>query len=125
MFEHHEAMQPHALRAFVYEYRLRFPIGIDAHTTIERSSDNGHAVSPAIPRTMHAYGMRGTPSLILIDRLGIVRYHNFGRPNDLEVGRVVGTLLSESASTSKLERMTTDLDSDKPGCTSQGCSLPA
>ena len=27
VFEHHDAMQPHALQAFIHEYGLRFPVG--------------------------------------------------------------------------------------------------
>lgn len=30
VFEHHDAMQPHALAAFIHEYGLRFPVGVDA-----------------------------------------------------------------------------------------------
>ncbi|MGQ9496573.1 MAG: hypothetical protein ACUVRY_10065 [Thermoanaerobaculaceae bacterium] len=30
VFEHHEAMQLPSLRAFVHEFRIRFPIGVNA-----------------------------------------------------------------------------------------------
>ena len=30
VFEHHEAMRVPSLRAFLHEYRVRFPIGVDA-----------------------------------------------------------------------------------------------
>ena len=30
VFEHHEAMAPVSLRAFLHEYRIDFPVGIDA-----------------------------------------------------------------------------------------------
>ena len=30
VFEHHCAMHPHALAAFIHEYGLRFPVGVDA-----------------------------------------------------------------------------------------------
>src|SRR5690606_23323386 len=45
VFEHHEAMGPPALRAFLHEYRVRCPVGIDAAGT-----DGG-----PIPRTMARY----------------------------------------------------------------------
>lgn len=56
IFEHHDAMRSHALQAFLHEYRVNFPVGVDAH---ESSQD--------IPLTMHAYRMYGAPTLILID----------------------------------------------------------
>lgn len=31
VFEHHEAMTPISLEAFLYEYRITFPVGVDAH----------------------------------------------------------------------------------------------
>jgi peroxiredoxin len=86
VFEHHEVMTEQALRAFVHEYRLRFPIGID--------QPDGRA---GIPLTMRAYGMRGTPTLVIIDQQGRVRLHRFGQVSDLEVGAVIGTLLQQAA----------------------------
>ena len=48
VFEHHQAMTPVALEAFIHEYQLTFPIGVDT------PSESG-----PIPRTMAAYGMQG------------------------------------------------------------------
>ena len=50
-----------------------------------------------IPATMHCYGMRGTPTLILIDRDGKLRLHEFGRMDDLRLGMILGQLLAESS----------------------------
>jgi hypothetical protein len=86
VFEHHQAMQPHALEAFLHEYRITHPIGVDA--------PSAHG---AIPRTMSDYRMRGTPSLIVYDRTGQIRLHHFGRVDDLALGLLIGQLLSESA----------------------------
>lgn len=86
VFEHHAAMTPVSLEAFIHEFRLTFPIAVD------RPSDDGR-----IPRTMAAYGMRGTPSLILIDRAGRIRKHGFGTEDDLLVGAEIATLMAESA----------------------------
>lgn len=82
VFEHHDAMTPTALAAFIHEYRLTFPIAVDQP-------------SPEldIPMTMRAYGMRGTPSLVVIDRAGLVRLHGFGRVEDLALGALIGRLL--------------------------------
>ncbi|HQR04079.1 MAG TPA: TlpA disulfide reductase family protein [Rhodocyclaceae bacterium] len=53
VFEHHAAMQPHALQAFIHEYRLRFPIGVDMPAT-----------DGPTPLTMAHWGLRGTPSTL-------------------------------------------------------------
>lgn len=84
VFEHHEAMQPVSLRAFLHEYRVTFPVGVD-----EPGEHGG------VPRTMKAYGMRGTPTLMLIDRNGYLRAHAFGQAPDLAVGAAIARLLAE------------------------------
>ncbi len=85
-FEHHAAFNPAVLKAFIHEYRLEFPIGID----------QPQDASP-IPHTMERYKMRGTPSLVLIDSLGYVRKHTFGPVDDLRLGAEIGALVQESA----------------------------
>jgi hypothetical protein len=82
VFEHHAAMSPLALRAFVHEYRLQFPIGID------QSTPSG------LPRTMEKYALRGTPSLILINRAGELVAQHFGVIDDLVLGAAIGQLIS-------------------------------
>src|SRR5690606_353295 len=42
VFEHHDAMKVESLRAFLHEYRIRFPVGVDA------PGDDGDP----IPKTM-------------------------------------------------------------------------
>lgn len=84
VFEHHEAMTPVALAAFIHEYRLSFPIAVD------QPADDGD-----LPRTMRDYGMRGTPTLVVIDRAGRIRMHGFGRVEDLMLGALLGQLLAE------------------------------
>ncbi|MBV2159581.1 redoxin domain-containing protein [Achromobacter denitrificans] len=86
VFEHHAVMGPEALRAFNHEYQWSFPIGID------RPAARG-----AIPLTMQAYDLRGTPSLVLLDRGGRVRLQHFGSLDDLALGAAIGRLLSEEA----------------------------
>lgn len=83
VFEHHAAMTPVALEAFLYEYRIGFPVGVDEH-----------ADGDPVPLTMRAYGLRGTPSLLLFDRNGNLRRHGFGAEDDLVVGAAIGTLLA-------------------------------
>lgn len=84
VFEHHDAMNEGALKAFVHEYRIGFPVGID------RAGDTG-----PVPRTMERYGLRGTPTLLLFDRQGVLRHSLFGRTEDMQVGALIGRLLAE------------------------------
>lgn len=84
-FEHHDAYSPTVLKAFIQEYRLKFPIALDQSN-----------VAGPIPHTMERYKMRGTPSLVLIDKLGLVRKHTFGAVDDLRIGAEIGALTQES-----------------------------
>lgn len=88
VFEHHAVMGPGALKVFMREYRIPFPVGVDASLA---GSD--------IPMTMQTYGLRGTPSLIVIDRNGYVRLNHFGQVDDLVVGAVLGQLVAEPVGT--------------------------
>jgi len=98
VFEHHEAMNQRALAAFIHEYRIAFPVGID------RPGDPG-----PIPRTMARYRLRGTPTLLLFDRTGVLRHSLFGHVPDLQAGALVGRLLAEPA---------------PDGCAPGGCPIP-
>lgn len=86
VFEHHAAMTPVSLQAFIHEYRLTFPIGVD---------QTGE--SDPIPVTMRRYQMRGTPTAIIIGRDGAIRHHGFGQEEDMALGAIIGSLLAEKA----------------------------
>lgn len=86
-FEHHDAYSAAVLKAFIQEYRLKFPIALD----------QPNPTGP-IPHTMERYKMRGTPSIVLIDRHGLVRKHAFGPVDDLRIGAEIGALTQESTS---------------------------
>ena len=92
VFEHHEVMTAEALRVFIHEYRLSFPIGID------QPSGRG-----GIPKTMETYALRGTPSLLIIDRLGQLRLNHFGSIDDMAVGAIIGQLLAQDSATAALD----------------------
>lgn len=96
VFEHHEAMQPVSLRAFAHENRLTFPIAVDRH------DQSGWP----IPRTMRAYGLEGTPSLLIVDQRGRLRAKHFGHVSDLTIGATLGELLASPGDES-LEAATT------------------
>lgn len=85
VFEHHEAQgSATALEAFLHEYRVKFPVGIDAQ-------ENGS------PVTMRAYSMRGTPTTLLYDRAGQLRLHQFGHVEDMALGAsIVAAMASEA-----------------------------
>jgi peroxiredoxin len=111
VFEHHNVMTIGALRAFVHEYRLAFPIAID------RPSD-----ASFIPHTMARYHMQGTPTLIIIDKNGFLRANHFGRMSDLQVGSIIGGLLEEkSASVKGIENTSTTNDTSLKQCGDDGC----
>ena len=84
VFEHHGVMTVEALQAFVSEYRLAFPIAVDLPSTLG-----------TIPSTMKKYSMQGTPTLIIIDQQGCIRLHHFGSLHDMQVGKIIGSLLAE------------------------------
>lgn len=84
VFEHHEAMTPVSLEAFLYEYRITFPVGVDAHN---------HGIT--LPISMGRFQLRGTPSLVVIDRAGRIRLNAFGQITDLSVGARLARLVDE------------------------------
>ncbi len=101
VFEHHDVMTANALRAFVHEYRLTFPIAIDQP-----------GEGTPLPKTMEKYELRGTPSLIVIDRQGRIRAHQFGQIHDMAIGNLVGQLLAEP------------YEQKDQLCNEEGCSIP-
>ena len=83
VFEHHDAMHAGVLRAFLHEYRIHHPIGIDRTVP-----------GQPVPSTMARLGLRGTPSLLLLDRAGVERFRHFGGVDDLQLGAAIGKLLA-------------------------------
>ena len=110
VFEHHDAMKVESLRAFLHEYRVRFPVGVDAP---------GPAGDP-IPQTMRAYAMRGTPTTVLIDAEGRLRRQLFGAHDDLQLGAELQTLLLAAESS---REVVVPKDAGFDGCTDAGCAV--
>lgn len=106
VFEHHAAMTPVSLEAFLQEYRITFPVGVD-------QAGNG-----PLPQTMAAYEMQGTPTLILIDKQGRRRAQYFGQVPDLRLGYDIGVLLSEAEGVAGIESTETRQEArcDEVGC---------
>ena len=83
VFEHHQAMQPHALEAFIHEYGVNFPVGVA-----------GYEVDKLLPKTMQDWHMRGTPSTFVFSANGDLHLHQFGHVEDMALGIIVGQLLN-------------------------------
>ena len=78
-------MTPVSLEAFIHEYRLTFPIGVD-----EAGEDT------PMPVTMQRFGMQGTPTSILIGRDGNVVHHGFGQQSDMALGAMIAAELAKA-----------------------------
>ena len=85
VFEHHAAMTPVSLKAFLHEYRITFPVAVDMPG------------SGPLPRTMELFRLQGTPSLLIFDREGKLRAHHFGQVHDMVIGAEIATLMGEPA----------------------------
>ena len=83
VFEHHAVMTSAALEVFVSEFKLPFPVAIDEPD------------GTGLPRTMAAYQMQGTPTLLIFDRAGRLRRHYFGRPDDIMLAAEIMALAIE------------------------------
>lgn len=104
VFEHHEAQGGRApLAAFLHEYRIGFPVGVDAH-----------APGDPLPLTMRAYQMRGTPTTLVIDRTGRLRAQRFGHVDDIALGAQLGALMVEPTGGGGV---------DEQGCGPDGCEV--
>ncbi len=118
VFEHHAAMSPVSLRAFLHEYRITFPVGID------RAGAN-----VPIPDTMRAYSMRGTPTWLLFDADGQLRQQIFGEIDPLALGAEILTLI-HSRATGNAQPSTDDTTqavvstADGDACNDAACPLP-
>lgn len=109
VFEHHAAMSPVTLRAFLHEYRLRSPVAVDL---AEEGSE--------IPVTMRRFGLQGTPSSVLIGRDGTILHHVFGVEDDLAVGARIAMALSAPVSHPVPKQPITGAD----GCDAGRCEAP-
>ncbi len=106
VFEHHAVMGPDALEAFIHEYGLSFPIGVDE---ADPRRD--------MPRTMSSWGLQGTPSLVLLDRNGRQQLSHFGRIDDMALGAIVGQLLERAYAP--------EAGQPADGCGTGACAAPA
>jgi hypothetical protein len=83
VFENHKDMTPSLLEPFLKTENITIPILVD--------QPNGSGV----PKTMEAYGMQGTPTLLLFDRQGRLRRHYLGAVDDVRLGAEIMALSME------------------------------
>lgn len=115
VFEHHAVMNAAALEVFIHEYRVTIPIGIDQAGS-----------TTSVPLTMQAYGLRGTPSVVLLDRQGRIRLNHFGTIDDMALGGLIGQLVAEPAggAASATGTSTQAQLGSADECDGAGCALP-
>lgn len=113
VFEHHAVQGTReALAAFLHEYRIGFPVGIDEPSANDR-----------LPKTMAAYELQGTPSVILVDRAGRLRSRTFGRPADLALGAEIMSLVVETGAGAFEQPAAGDEIAETGACNADGCPL--
>jgi len=106
VFEHHAAMSPGTLKAFLHEYRITSPVGVDM--------GDGHS---DIPITMQRFALRGTPSSVPIGRDGNIINLSFGVEADLVLGARIAMALSGRVPT----LTSTDRDNEAGSCDDGVC----
>lgn len=84
VFEEGEKQKPADLESYIEENGITFPIGID------------RANGGALPETMEAYGMQGTPTLLVFDRQGRLRRHYLGQVDDVRVAAEIMAMAMEA-----------------------------
>jgi hypothetical protein len=85
VFENHADMTPSQLEPFLKAEHIEIPIAVD--------KVNGSG----LPETMEAYGMQGTPTLLVFDRQGRLRRHYLGAVDDVRLGAEIMALCIEDA----------------------------
>ena len=85
VFENHKDMTPSQLEPFLKQEHIEIPIAVD--------KVNGSG----LPETMEAYGMQGTPTLLVFDRQGRLRRHYLGAVDDVRLGAEIMALCIEDA----------------------------
>ncbi len=83
VFENHADMSPGQLEPFLKTEHIEIPIAVDAQD------------ASGLPKTMEAYGMQGTPTLLIYDRQGRLRRHYLGAVEDVRLGAEIMALCIE------------------------------
>jgi peroxiredoxin len=83
-FEHPDKQDKAALEAFIEEHELTFPIALDKTR------------AKGLPKTMEAYEIQGTPTVLVFDRQGRLRRHYLGQVDDIRLGAEIMALVIEA-----------------------------
>ncbi|MBI1649520.1 TlpA disulfide reductase family protein [Hyphomicrobium sulfonivorans] len=83
VFENHKDMAPEHLAEFLKTEHIDIPVAVDAHS------------ADGLPQTMEAYGMQGTPTVLVFDRQGRLRRHYLGAVDDVRLGAEIMALCIE------------------------------
>lgn len=83
-FEEADKQGKKDLETFVAEHGLSFPVALD--------KTNG----TSLPKTMEAFEIQGTPTVLIFDRQGRLRRHYLGQVDDLRIGAEVMALTIEA-----------------------------
>jgi thiol-disulfide isomerase/thioredoxin len=83
VFENHADMSPSQLEPFLKTEHIEIPIAVDKQG------------ASGVPETMEAYGMQGTPTLLVYDRQGRLRRHYLGAVDDVRLGAEIMALCIE------------------------------
>jgi hypothetical protein len=89
VFENHKNMTPSQLEPFLQSEGIAIPVAVD------------RANGADLPRTMQAYGIQGTPTLLLFDRQGRLRRHYLGAVDDARLGAEIMALCLEDPKASR------------------------
>lgn len=84
VFEGHDYQNPKRLKRFLKEKDIHHLVGVDRHKKGE-----------FLPETMRTYQTRGTPEVAMIDKLGQVRFQQFGGFDVEKAERLLRALLAE------------------------------
>lgn len=84
VFDNHDSMTPSQLEPFLKSEKITIPVAVD--------QPNGSGV----PKTMAAYGMQGTPALLLFDRQGRLRRYYLGAVDDARLSAEIMALSLEA-----------------------------
>jgi len=83
VFENHKDMTASQLEPFLKTEHIEIPVAVDSQS----GSD--------LPKTMEAYGMQGTPTVLLFDRQGRLRRHYLGAVDDVRLGAEIMAMCIE------------------------------
>lgn len=84
VFEEGDKQTATDLEAYLEGNGITFPIAVD------------RAIGGQLPETMEAYGMQGTPTLLVFDRQGRLRRHYLGQVEDVRIAAEIMAMAMEA-----------------------------